>query len=401
MKDVKVIYPNDSQRDYHPQVKDRAIWPDPSGYPWKDNGMYLWTREGLLRRTSGQGLIGTWTTGGFSEPWSGNYAVIRTSADNGATWQDAGTFTHPQRGLFVTEIFSPRENELHAFLNTYDIGVWMTQLLSYRAISRDGGKTWTGPHSIPGGIQGVWPNRGIQHSTGRWIIPVSWAELTGPEWAEPSVGRAPMQGFVGNRPLQQQELQRGIDSENHYMAGVNWADRNHRYVCGVMLSDDGGETFRLRGYLRGGTHGLLLEPRVVELSNGKVIMLIRSQRDGFLWRSESSDGGETWTPAVRSDIPNPAAKVNILRHSDGRIFLIHNPTTHEGAIMGGRNPLSLWVSEDDMKTWSIKLDLVKDHMTGVSLNYPDGFIDEAAGCIRMFWEDTYSVHLMEIPLSIR
>ena len=394
-------YPDDRTREYHPSVTDQIIWPDPGGYPAAQQGMSLWTREGLLRRMGREKLLAMWTTGGPIEPWTGNYTVIRQSADNGRSWQDAGTFTHPTRGLFTTELFVADTGDVHAFLNTYDLGVWMTQLLSCRAVSRDGGSTWEGPHSISGGIQGVWPNRGIRHRTGRWIIPVSWAEMHGEEWAAPSVGLAPAPGQVGSRALKQEVLHPGADVLHHYQSGCVWADRNHRYVCGAMLSNDGGETFRLRGYLRGGLHGHLLEPRVVELSDGSVAMLIRSQRDGRLWRSDSRDGGETWSEAVRTEIPNPAAKVNVLRARDGRIFLIHNPSGHGGEIMGGRNPLSLWVSEDDMRSWPVRVDLVRDHRPGASLNYPDGFLDEDARVIRFLWEDTHAVHLMSVPMDIR
>jgi len=232
-------------------------------------------------------------------------------------------------------------------------------------------------------------------------MPVSWAELVGEEWAEPSTGRPPAQGRVGARLLEQVELPYGADSALQQKAGNAWADRNHRYVCGVMLSDDEGATFRLRGYIRGGAHGWLIEPRVVELSNGRMVMLIRSQHDGWLWKSTSDDAGETWAPATVTDIPNPAAKVNLLRAQDGRIFLIHNPVEHTGPTMGGRNPISLWVSDDDMQTWDVQVDLVKDSAPKASLNYPDGYIAEERGELHFAWEDGRRVYLARMPLDIR
>jgi len=383
-------------------VKNTELWPGPSGYPWADTGIRLWTREALLRPVAPGHLVCTWTTGGFTEPTEGNFTMITHSEDDGDTWSRPDIlFRHPTRGLFTTELFVPRDNEVHAFLQTYASGVWMCQLLSYRAVSRDGGRSWTGPHSIPGGIQNVWTNRGVVHSSGRWVIPVSWTELIGDEWAEPCVGRAPVEGRVGSRPLKQVELPFGADSMLRQKAGNAWAARNHRYVCGAILSDDDGETFRLRGYIRGGAHGWLIEPRVVELSDGRLVMLIRSQMDGWLWRSESRDAGETWSDAEKTDIPNPSAKVNLLRGKDGRIFLLHNPVAHSGRIMGGRNPLSLWISDDDMRTWRVRVDLVKDSAPNVSLNYPDGYVDEQRGELRFAWEDGHRVYLMRVPLDIR
>lgn len=387
----------------HPQMQQSEVWPGPQGgYPWANTpNARLWTREALLRRTGPNELLCTWTTGGYTEPGPGNFTMIARSEDNGATWKDYGRFQHGFRGLFTTELFSPREGEVHAFLNTYDTGQWMTQLLSYRSISTDGGATWSAPNSIPGGVQGVWPNKGIVHSNGRWIIPVSWAEHIGEEWAEPSDGRAPMVTMAGTRVLPQTELPHSGELMAKYLAGVEWADKNHRYATGVIISDDNGKTFRLRGYLTGGKHGLLMEPRVVELGNGDVVMLIRSQRDGWLWESRSTDGGETWSKAVQSNIPNPAAKILLLRGEDNRIYLVHNPTGHDGATMGGRNPLSLWISDDDMKTWSVKVDLVRDDAPYVSLNYPDGFIDEKERILQFVWEDTVTVYHAKVSLDIK
>ena len=392
--------PTGTTRWTHPATTITELWPGPAGYPEQASTQRLWLREALLRAVAPGELLAAWTTGGFCEPWAGNHTVLTRSTDDGRTWHPAGAFAHPTRGLFTTELFCPAPGEVHAFLQTYDNGVWMTQLHSYRAVSRDGGRTWDGPHSIPGGVANVWVNRGLVHAGGRWVIPVSWAELHGAEWAPPSVGRAPAPLRVGARETEPPAVPYGADTALHYRLGNAWADRNHRYCCGVLLSDDGGATFRLRGYLRGGKHGHLIEPRVVELSNGDLAMLIRSQRDGCLWRADSRDGGETWHEPQPTAIPNPAAKVNVLRATDGRVFLLHNPVGHDGAIMGGRNPLSLWVSEDDLASWSVQVDLVRDANPSVSLNYPDGYLDEAAGVLRFVWEDTQRVWLMSVPLDI-
>lgn len=390
------------ERTYHPAIRNTEVWPGAAGYPWADTGTRCWTREGLLRRFGKDGLLCSWTTGGMSEPWEGNFTMMWRSEDNGETWEDAGAFRNPKGGLFATEIFSPKDGEFHAFINHYrSNAVWMTQNLNYRSISKDAGKTWSGPHSLPGGIGGMWPNKGIKLSSGRWMIPTSWAELIGDEWAEPVIGTNPSQGLVGRRVIESQRLPYGSEAMLLFQKGCEWADRNHRYACGVLLSDDEGETIRLRGYLKGGLHGHLIEPRVIELSDGTVVMLIRSQRDGRLWRAFSKDGGETWSKPERSEIPNPAAKVCILKGKDGRIFLLHNPVDVEDQTYGGRNPLSLWISEDDMKTWPIKVELIRDADPKACLNYPDGFIDEERKEIVMCWEDAVRVYITRIPLDIR
>ena len=93
------------------------------------------------------------------------------------------------------------------------------------------------------------------------------------------------------------------------------------------------------------------EPHVVELRDGTVAMLIRADKDGWLWRSDSHDGGRTWSAPGRTEIPNPASKVSLLRLDDGRIALVHNPNS------AARDPLALWISADEMRTWPIQVEL--------------------------------------------
>ncbi len=388
-----------ASRWIHPDVKQYEIWPGEAGYPWAESGIRLWTREGILRRISADRLMCTWTTGGFSEPSDGNFTMVSYSDDNGEHWSEPEIlFRHAHRGLFTTELFVPRPGEIHAFLQTYQLGVWMTQLHSYRAISRDGGRTWQGPNSIPGGIHNVWVNQGIVHSSGRWIIPVSWAEHIGDEWCEPSAGRPPVQPIVGAKPAKMHELPWGSDHPLIYKAGGRWANENHRYVIGFMVSDDQGESFQLKGYLKHDAPRHFFEPKVVELSDGSVAMLTREWSDGWLWESRSTDLGETWTPLRRGNIPNPSSKVKLLRSSDGRIFLLHNPSGTDGVNRGKRNPLSLWVSADDMASWQTKVDLVIDE--NASLNYPDGFLDEERRELHFAWEDARRVYIMRVPMDI-
>jgi hypothetical protein len=323
------------------------------------------------------------------------------SEDNGITWMPAGRFEHPTRGLFTTELFVPEENEVHAFLQTYDSGRWFSHNQMFRAISRDGGKNWTAPQSVAGGVPPGWMNVGIRHSSRRWVLPLTWPEFIGQEWGEPVSGRAPGEAWCGTRRLPTLELPRDVESWVRYAEGNAWCHRNHRYTAGVLISADDGETFQLRGYLRGGVENHLMEPQLVELSDGSIVMLLRSMNEGVLLRAVSNDGGETWSALERTEIPNPSSKVNILRHSDGRIFLLHNPSRDTSNQMAMRSPLSLWVSHDDMATWAIKIDLVrKKEPAKHGLNYPSGFLDEEADVLRFVWEDSHSVFFMSVPLDM-
>lgn len=387
--------------DFHPGVKLQSVlWPPAEGYPWAKFFKFQWTREAMLRRVAPGKLLCSWTTGGFCEPTDGNFTMLALSEDDGLTWKDAGRFEHPTRGLFTTELFVAGENEVHAFIQTYDSWRWFAHNQVFRSVSRDGGASWTTPQSVPGGVPPGWLNVGIRHSSGRWIIPLTWPELIGGEWSEPTAGRAPSEGKAGLRTLPILEMPRDVESWTRYAEANAWCHRNHHYAAGALISDDNGATFRLHGYLKGGAENHLMEPQVVELSDGSVVMLLRSMSEGRLLKSVSRDGGLTWSPLERTEIPNPSSKVNVLRHSDGRIFLLHNPVEDTTNQMSLRNPLSLWVSYDDMATWAVKMDVVRRSTdSGAGLNYPSGFLDEEADALRFVWEDAYSVFLMHLPLA--
>ena len=136
----------------------------------------------------------------------------------------------------------------------------------------------------------------------------------------------------------------------------------------VLSSEDEGDTWSRSnaiGPLRGWN-----ESNLVELSDRRLCMLVRAATDApCLRRSISLDRGRTWSDWERTDIPNPGSKIRLFRLRDGRCALLHNPC----AIPGVRNPLALWISDDDMQTWSYQR--VITDFPG-QLAYPDGFVDD-------------------------
>ena len=74
-------------------------------------------------------------------------------------------------------------------------------------------------------------------------------------------------------------------------------------------------------------------------------MILRT-RDGFIWRTYSSDQGRTWSEPVKSNLPAGATSSNLFRLNDGRIALTHNPCQPPF-----RTPLTIRISADDGQTW--------------------------------------------------
>jgi len=141
----------------------------------------------------------------------------------------------------------------------------------------------------------------------------------------------------------------------------------HRHGSSVLISpDEEAETMERFGYIANRPLGLL-EPSCIQLKDGRIVMFMRAEMAGSLWRAESKDNGRTWTDAWQTDIPNPTSAIHVLRLADGRIALLHNACGEVGKMIP-RTPLSIWISDDELETWSLKADVLH----GGWLAYPCG-----------------------------
>lgn len=64
---------------------------------------------------------------------------------------------------------------------------------------------------------------------------------------------------------------------------------------------------------------------LVDLGGGRLAAFYRRRQADFVCRSESTDGGESWTAPVPTDIPNNNASISVIRLRDGRIAMACNP----------------------------------------------------------------------------
>ncbi|NMG73591.1 hypothetical protein GPA25_02345 [Aromatoleum diolicum] len=65
------------------------------------------------------------------------------------------------------------------------------------------------------------------------------------------------------------------------------------------------------------------------------------------WRSETRDGGRSWSPVEATDLANPNSALAALALDDGRLIAVANDTEDE------RLRLSLLASEDDGRHWRV------------------------------------------------
>lgn len=330
--------------------------------------------EAIVRKNTDGSLFFSWTGGGNAEPRVENVIKFKKSYDGGRSWSEEKIlFAHPSKGMFMPAVYS-EGNMLIAFPNSYygwESTGFCQDMQSYISVSNDGGESFSTPKTIPLGINGVHVKNTLKVGD-RLIFPCSWIELTGETWAS----------FYGqNKPC--------VVNGKIYERGEESFYGNHTEYCGALLSDDNGKTFRLCGRI-GNKGRFFVEPMAIDLSDGTLVMLLRTG-EKRLYKSFSHDNGETWSQPTPTDIPSPITKVMLLKDKEGAIYLLHNPSVER------RSPLSVWVSRDDMRSWSVKVDLVSDD--DMPLCYPDGFIDEGKGALCFSWDDRKSVYYSEYQLS--
>ena len=130
-----------------------------------------------------------------------------------------------------------------------------------------------------------------------------------------------------------------------------------RHVTLTHVSDDQGKTWTPSEPLDiepkdGGDHSGTMEGTVVELTDGRVFMLIRTTH-GWFWEAFSSDGGLTWQGLARSKIRSSTCCGQLGRLAGGRLVLLWNrPTEDDPHNIHSREELSVAFSENDGKTWT-------------------------------------------------
>jgi predicted neuraminidase len=102
-----------------------------------------------------------------------------------------------------------------------------------------------------------------------------------------------------------------------------------------------------------------LQPAVVELAKDHLVSYSRRGggyepvNDGYIVRSESRDGGRTWSPGVDTAFPNPNAAVDLTKLASGHLLLIYNDS------MSRRTPLAAAISTDGERTWPHRRNIVE------------------------------------------
>jgi len=307
--------------------------------------------EPILRRMPDGNLLCLSQCGDVTEPAPGNRVYAFKSGNNGETWQDMG-LVYPETGeaVYITEVMI-LNNIIHAFLQVHSGRFLNTRCVLMQ--SYDNGQTWIDAGAPPHFPTFCFIRSMLQLNNDDIILPCQYYPISEQENARL---------VIANHNIKNAMQQKCI-----WDADIDHLENN------LIISADNGKTFDLfKGpeiKIKGdtGKGWVWTEPTLTQLSNGRIVMLLRVDGTGYLWRSESQDNGRTWTEAVKTDIPNPGNKPKLISLSDGRHALIHTPS-HDS-----RYPLSIWISDNDLKTFSEK-HVVTDFPG--SYSYADGFYED-------------------------
>ncbi|MDX9754126.1 MAG: sialidase family protein, partial [bacterium] len=254
-------------------------------------------------------LLLAWTRFQGREDHDTAVIAAKKSTDQGRTWGEDFVLQENfarQNVMSVSLLRIQSDKILLFFLEKNaddDLQVWV------RA-SEDEAKTWNAPQRITqgGGYHIVNNARVIQLRSGRILVPIA---LT------------PHISSLGGKQR-----------------------------CFCYYSDDDGVTWHVGAGDTGTGNTPAMEPGLVQLKDGRVMMIIRTVLDR-IYQAYSGDGGLTWSDATAMDLVAPAAPATISRVPwTGDLLMVwnNNPLGYKAGWQG-RSPLTTALSRDEGKTW--------------------------------------------------
>jgi sialidase-1 len=230
------------------------------------------------------------------------------SRDNGKTWEASFRILPKpdgNAGYFHPSLTRVDKGDLLLSYQYYVRETRPVYKISYYRRSTDEGKTWGDQLFMT--RDGLFNDKPIRLSSGRLIAPV--------------------------------EREAQVEGGDH--AG---------YVSSVYFSDDNGYSWTKSNEV----NSLPIEaqePHVVELKDGRLMMLCRTY-SRFVLRSYSKDKGKTWSkgePIRELKLPAWSSALNVKRiPSTGDLLLLRSLSGEDGV----RSPFVSAISKDDGKTWT-------------------------------------------------
>ncbi|MDX9971621.1 MAG: sialidase family protein [FCB group bacterium] len=338
-------------------VKETIVFDGNKG--WEHDGItYRLACGAAIAEMPNGDLICWWLSGSDNEPSTDNNVLASRSTDKGKTWSEPYILVAAGKSAgALTLMHTTPSGKVIAFGAEWPSELQYTVWHYFRMESSDNGLTW-GPREAVHIREedNIMLGRPILLQNGEYFVPTSFFEKR----PVPLPG-----GVMATARAKSEEEALALPAQPDPNGYISKFD-THLHGCSALTTSDP-ELSNLVEHagIRNRPLGLL-ESTVVQLKHGRIVMLMRAEHGGFLWRSESTDNGRTWSEAWQTDIPNPTSLAALIRLPDGRIALIHNAV---GGVVGQnavRDPLSIWLSKDEMESWYIQEDVIR----GGQLAYP-------------------------------
>ncbi|MEM9281997.1 MAG: sialidase family protein [Verrucomicrobiota bacterium] len=177
----------------------------------------------------------------------------------------------------------------------------------------------------------------------------------------------------------------------------NHTAEGYYYGAHTVYSDDGGESWQISNVMAPTCN----ESQIVELSDGRLMMNMRSQeypdtdrpRNGYRSIAFSEDGGATWSkPEFDKHLGDPVCQASLIRYDEETLLYSH-PDPPIQAKRGKRVRMTVRMSRDDGLTWPGRL-LIDEGPSAYSCitRLPDGEVG-------LLYETDKGIELVRFPLS--
>ncbi len=285
-----------------------------------DNGFHSYRIPSLLVTPGGAILAFAEARKNDKSDFGHIETVLRRSLDGGRTWGP------------IQVVAKDGENAIQnptAVVERATGTVWLVLI-------RTPGTGYRNAEDLAGGpsrLRRVWVTRSLDDGA-TWSMPRDITEaVCRPEWRDcipgPGVGIQTRDGRL-------------VVPAYHYPVGA----ASGRSINAPIVSDDRGETWSLGGDTEPGMN----ESQVVELSDGSLLLNMRSYRGlGRRGTALSRDGGRTWSKVADDPaLVEPVCQASLIRAS-GPTLLFSNPANEKR----GRSRMTVRLSADDGKTWPL------------------------------------------------
>jgi predicted neuraminidase len=285
-----------------------GVYKHPATITELDNGdLYIAYYGGEGEYKGDTAVFGTRKVKG-SDKWTRPEIIADTpnrSEGNGAVWQGPDGLVW----LFYVTNYGP---------------TWSSARIKYK-ISKDGAKTWSDSDVLAFELGSMARGAPIELNNGDYLLPVY--HETGEDRERTASDTHSF--FLRYNPKKKEWSE----------SGRIFSTNGNLQACPVQISDD-----YLVAYCRPGGD---FEPNPKR----------------FVIRSESRDGGHTWSKGTDSEFPNPNSAVDFIKLAGGHLLLVYNNTN-----VGDRMPLTVAISTDNDKSYPHRRNIV--NKPGDTAAYP-------------------------------